>query len=84
MFITNLIRNNYDGRFGISRNYYNKLAKISDRFEAFNINDLFNSDKKIIGKIFQNKKIKKRTTYFLIYFYPISLPFLKYTTNLEI
>ena len=59
--------NKYDLTYLESRvNYYNKIEK---KFElnsgALNINDLLQIQiKKFKGKIFQNKKIKKRTTYF--------------------
>ena len=59
--------NNYDLKYLKSRvNYYNKIEKkFQLNSESFNANDLFKKQmKKFKGKIFQNKNIKKRTTYF--------------------
>ena len=59
--------NNYDLRYLESRvNYYNKIEKkFQLNSESYNVNDLFKAQlKKIEGKFFRNKKIKKRTTYF--------------------
>ena len=59
--------NNYDLKYLESRvNYYNKIEKkFQLDSESLNINELFKIQiKKIKSKAFQNKKIKKRTTYF--------------------
>ena len=57
----------YDLTYLESRvNYYNKIEKkFRLNSKALNTNELFKIQiKKIKGKVFQNKKIKKRTTYF--------------------
>ena len=59
--------NNYDLKYLESRvNYYNKIEKkFQLSSESYNVNDLCKTQlKKIEGKLFRNKKIKKRTTYF--------------------
>ena len=59
--------NNYDLKYLESRvDYYNKIEKkFKLSSESYNVNDLFKTQlKKIKGKIFQNKKIKKELLIF--------------------
>ena len=59
--------NDYDLKYLESRvNYYNRIEKkFQLDSESFDINELFKIQiKKIKSKAFQNKKIRKRTTYF--------------------
>ena len=88
--------NNYDLKYLESRvNYYNKIEKkFQLDSESLNINELFKIQiKKIKSKAFQNKKIKKRTTYFfdlykyLSYFPPffkVRFKFSLYSTEEEV